>query len=75
VLVLRPQVLQELKYLRHLVLKGNPIVSVPGYWETVVDLLPNLESLDGRKASSAVLRTHCSVYPRLELIYVYLAGL
>lgn len=43
------KVLQELKYLRHLVLKGNPIVAVPGYWETVVDLLPNLESLDGRK--------------------------
>ena len=44
-----PQVLQKLKFLRHLTLKGNPICEVDGYRETVIDMLPNLESLDGKK--------------------------
>jgi Leucine-rich repeat (LRR) protein len=45
------QVLQKLKFLRHLTLKGNPICDVDGYRETLIDMLPNLESLDGKKVS------------------------
>mmetsp|Transcript_33907 Transcript_33907/g.96059 ORF Transcript_33907/g.96059 Transcript_33907/m.96059 type:complete len:520 (-) Transcript_33907:151-1710(-) len=42
-------VLQELKFLRHLTLKGNPICSMEGYRDTIIEMLPNLESLDGKK--------------------------
>lgn len=41
--------LKDLKFLRHLILKGNPICSTGSYPDAVIDMLPNLESLDSMK--------------------------
>lgn len=47
--------LQKLKFLRHLTLKGNPICSKEGYRDTISTMLPNLESLDGKKVCPTTL--------------------